>query len=449
MINAVVVVAGKQQKTRFILCLTETPGTPVHAADHDAERGPCTQHGKEQHGTCLGLGRYIPDEQSLLPTMSKNELTIRLTESVVFLRTADRTSRQLIPISSSPSMVRGLLTLDLAKPMRISSIELELQGTSTITWIDGVGQRRSDVLEEHKIFSASTVFFSATSSSASRRALSVGPGVRNEEALEEWGIRNRPPSPPPRVRRVSADNSIFQRDFISHSEDYPASPPYSPEGTFDPSTPAIISSITTPEQGSDQTHEDLRSTVHTELETTTSGSSPSTRPDSLPPPSSVPTRPGSLPPSSSRASSLRLGRRISAEDTAQRESSPSSPSSSRSPLPSHSRSRGLSETTPPTSESRGRRASRFSFAGLSHAILGAVKGDRGRSSSPHPPGTDALETIREVPRGRPTKRTTPALKYGLGDLLRLNGEDEHSFGDGWEEFKKGANVPHLRAICIE
>jgi hypothetical protein len=122
-----------------------------------------------------GYARDAPLRPSSLK-MTRNELTIRLAESVVFVRTADRT------INSSPSMVRGLLTLDLVKPTKISSIKLEFQGTSSITVplnVPGPDE------EQHKIvFSASTVFFSATSGSASRRTSSVGPAFlhNNENA---------------------------------------------------------------------------------------------------------------------------------------------------------------------------------------------------------------------------------------------------------------------------
>jgi hypothetical protein len=66
----------------------------------------------------------------------KNPLSIRLTESAVFLRSngAGRPRGN----ESRPSMLRGLLTLDLTKPTRISSIELELQAKSATAWPEGV-----------------------------------------------------------------------------------------------------------------------------------------------------------------------------------------------------------------------------------------------------------------------------------------------------------------------
>jgi hypothetical protein len=68
----------------------------------------------------------------------KNSLSIRLTESVVFLRNAD-TGRRTNQQENAPptSMVRGLLILDLCKPTRISSIELELMGKVSTSWPEG------------------------------------------------------------------------------------------------------------------------------------------------------------------------------------------------------------------------------------------------------------------------------------------------------------------------
>ncbi|KAG2755363.1 hypothetical protein P692DRAFT_20689363, partial [Suillus brevipes Sb2] len=63
--------------------------------------------------------------------------------------------------NAAPAMVRGLLTLNIVKPTRISSIEIELQGKATTSSFEGVGARRIEVTEQHKAFSASKVFFQA------------------------------------------------------------------------------------------------------------------------------------------------------------------------------------------------------------------------------------------------------------------------------------------------
>jgi hypothetical protein len=58
-------------------------------------------------------------------------LSIRLTEPVSFLPPG--TTGQ----DSGPFMVRGLLTLTLFARTRISGIEAELEGTSSVVWQEG------------------------------------------------------------------------------------------------------------------------------------------------------------------------------------------------------------------------------------------------------------------------------------------------------------------------
>ena len=66
----------------------------------------------------------------------KNSLTISLAESVVFRKNTSCGGRR--PNDASPaSSLRGLLILDLCKPTRISSIELELTGKSSTSWLRG------------------------------------------------------------------------------------------------------------------------------------------------------------------------------------------------------------------------------------------------------------------------------------------------------------------------
>lgn len=66
----------------------------------------------------------------------RNSLAISLIDPIVFLRGVDfsRGRHENAP----PSILRGLLTLCLTKPTRISSIEVELIGQSVTTWSEGL-----------------------------------------------------------------------------------------------------------------------------------------------------------------------------------------------------------------------------------------------------------------------------------------------------------------------
>lgn len=75
---------------------------------------------------------YLPPMFTDKP--GKNTLSIRLAESAVFLRTNDFTGRSR---DSRPALLRGLLVLDLVKPTKISSIELELTAKTSTSWPEG------------------------------------------------------------------------------------------------------------------------------------------------------------------------------------------------------------------------------------------------------------------------------------------------------------------------
>ena len=63
--------------------------------------------------------------------LKQDPLSIRLAESVVFLRGSiepAHSRRRHAPTDAPPAMLRGLLTVHLSKPTRISSIEIELEG---------------------------------------------------------------------------------------------------------------------------------------------------------------------------------------------------------------------------------------------------------------------------------------------------------------------------------
>ncbi|KIY45049.1 hypothetical protein FISHEDRAFT_67153 [Fistulina hepatica ATCC 64428] len=107
-------------------------------------------------------------------------LTIKLNESAVFLRTQDTASRHAGPAAIPPaSALRGLLILHLSKPMRITSIEVELIALTINQWPDGIGAYHADLTETHRIYHASSVLYRA--SLPVRRAVSVGPGLHYED----------------------------------------------------------------------------------------------------------------------------------------------------------------------------------------------------------------------------------------------------------------------------
>ncbi|KAK7472450.1 hypothetical protein VKT23_000565 [Stygiomarasmius scandens] len=199
----------------------------------------------------------------------KNCLNIRLAESAVFLRTNDTSGRNRYN-DSRPTMLRGLLTLELVKPTRISSIQLELQAKSATAWPEGVGAHRTDVTEVHKVFSSTQALFRA---GPSRRTASIGPGIipsedidfEEDEDASTSTLRHRSQgldspagvaTPSSRAstrsaRRVSADNwyrlggTLSLRSVDAQSsviESVPPTPPYSPSV----STTASSSAIQTP-----------------------------------------------------------------------------------------------------------------------------------------------------------------------------------------------------------
>ncbi|KXN87481.1 Arrestin-related trafficking adapter 3 [Leucoagaricus sp. SymC.cos] len=193
-------------------------------------------------------------DQDLAPK-SKNSLTIRLTESAVFLR-SDCSIHDNAHTEERASILRGLLILNLAKPTKISGIEIELVGKTETAWPEGVGASRIEVTEEHRFFHASATFFEAQKAH-SRRATSIGPGVAardHDPHHDDWEESH--PSPPPRprdstfddvtesvhtsnedlplgrlrlLRNASVDASHYHPHHVAyHEERLPHVPPYSP-----------------------------------------------------------------------------------------------------------------------------------------------------------------------------------------------------------------------------
>ncbi|KAI0061210.1 hypothetical protein BV25DRAFT_807582 [Artomyces pyxidatus] len=391
----------------------------------------------------------------------KNSLNITLTESAVFLRAVDFSGRRHAHDNAPPSMLRGLLTLSLAKPTRISSIEVELQGTAVTTWPEATGVRLTDVEETRKLFSASQVFFHAQSTpSSSRRTLSVGPGLsfyrdEFENAMVSGDHDHVADDPHPRGRdrvrrRLSADHTMFQRDpvLLHHSPRSPT-PMYSPEYPPPPEESMVHPVIPSRENSSVRSPLSAHSSV--------SQFTPISRPPGSDyesrslsqPPSRPSSRPNSRATSSTRVpfsgSSLRspidgeLSRTVSSEEDRSGYTDTQPSSVMDSPVnqlssPTHGR------REPSADDHRGRRNARFSLASVSSNILDAVK-ERMRSSSP---AVDKTLSSKDKDNGHGNileqeKDTYPGLHTfaRVGEVLGLDGEEHKEFGDGWREFKKG------------
>ncbi|KAJ7821129.1 hypothetical protein B0H14DRAFT_3471811 [Mycena olivaceomarginata] len=337
----------------------------------------------------------------------KNTLTIRLTEAAVFLRTDENNTRRRPandPSQARPSMLRGLLTLNIVKPIKVTSIDLELQAKTSTSWPEGIGARRVDVLEDHKVFSESIVYFRA--GPAPRRTASVGPGV---DPWHDDDYPSRPPSQPPSrpqtpriddfqpprsaraARRLSADSSYFHNhEAYEHGARAPA--------VHASAHPLLFKSR---EPGTD-----FRNALRLGLSSSNSAT-------------------GSPTASSFRELNDRsLSRRPSIDtleevDEANRDEAP----------PGSSRSR-----------TRGRRA-RFSLTSVSNALIDAV-----RSGSPKE--RTSKERADSTRRGRPREKAAredggvaterPPLTIIAGLKNSDDGKDkEKEKSDSWKEFKKG------------
>ncbi|KAG8221270.1 hypothetical protein J3R82DRAFT_1435 [Butyriboletus roseoflavus] len=174
--------------------------------------------------------------------LEKSSLSIRLTEPVVPIHsTSRRASRHHGTGSevSPPAIVRGLLTLTFAKPIKVSSIDLELQAKATTHYAQGAGPGRVDVTEEYKVHSTSTVIFKAgLVHQVRQRATSTRPRVQFREVHTasdaQYGTRPvsrsaslDPRSPAVRRRLSSEDleNDDGRNSQDGHTSVDPA-PPY-------------------------------------------------------------------------------------------------------------------------------------------------------------------------------------------------------------------------------
>ncbi|KZT05351.1 uncharacterized protein LAESUDRAFT_780573 [Laetiporus sulphureus 93-53] len=423
----------------------------------------------------------------------KNALDIRLAESVVFLRAGDATGRQRnMQIDAPPGMLRGLLTLTLNKPTRISSIEIELVGKTNTAWPEGIGARRIEVSEEHEIYSQSYVLFRAGSETPyrnNRRTHSVGPGIvldhdedeRSDHSSDEHGAsvyrhvseeqRGRALHPPPAGfdrttrRHQSVDQTNFQRDYVSHRENGlplvipPYSPPYSAEGTPSYSLTPITLSPTTSIVRRMHTVEEAPIESALDIDVLTTGARSELERDhsSF---TSLPLRRNGHAGASS-VSSLRLDTNTtqSARPSLEEERPEFILGSSSSPFQAHLQSRSADFQRREASRSsdlremedgRGRKHKRFSLANVSSALLDVVM-DRVRSRS----RSSLMDHHGDVtpPRGRARERPLDVISDGseestpnrersalgvVGGVLGLDSDEGKEYGDGWKEFRKGA-----------
>ncbi|KAK4699498.1 arrestin-related trafficking adapter 3/6, partial [Phenoliferia sp. Uapishka_3] len=124
-----------------------------------------------------------------------------------------------------PAMLRGLLTLTLARPSRIRDITVKFRGMARTEWPEGIGPRRLDVMEESVLIASTYTFFSASTLSNERRAASIGPGIRDGgyEDNSRGRTTRRAASVMP-TRESSAGLAYPSRDSAIHEEELHDSP---------------------------------------------------------------------------------------------------------------------------------------------------------------------------------------------------------------------------------
>jgi hypothetical protein len=71
-------------------------------------------------------------------TKMPNSLSLALAESALFLRAVHVHRTPSSHENAPPAILRGLLVLSLAKPTRISSIQVELVAQSVTVWTGGM-----------------------------------------------------------------------------------------------------------------------------------------------------------------------------------------------------------------------------------------------------------------------------------------------------------------------
>ncbi|CAK5281850.1 unnamed protein product [Mycena citricolor] len=340
--------------------------------------------------------------------MPKNSLSIRLTESAVFLRTDENNARRRrnpahAAAQTPTSVLRGLLTLSLVKPTKIKSIDIQLQARSSTSWPEGVGARHVDIQEDHKLFTQSIQFFRA--GPASRRTVSVGPGLdtwHSDEFPQAQSARDATPTPEdfplptPAPRQFSVDSSYFHLNTsFEHVPAYsPATPPRSNGNTHARPTPSTSRSRL--EEDPAHALEDFRNTLNASL--TPSRSRGGDR------------SPGTM--SSFFDADRSLSRRPSIDTLAEADEDGATTNGSSSPV-----------------DRRGRR-SRFSLASVSNVLKEAV-----RSRSPRTHASKEREESNR--RGRPREKLERWEPTRDAILPVKEEPKDKDHGESWKEFKKG------------
>ncbi|KAG9308109.1 hypothetical protein JVU11DRAFT_12541 [Chiua virens] len=211
----------------------------------------------------------------------KKHLTITLTEPVVFLRSSDPSGR-LPPGSNDPSaLVRGILTLNVVKPVVISSIEVELTGLLTIyhSEVIGITSRHPEPLEKHKVYSSISAVFRADHGPHGRRPASVGPGSsapKYDNELEHVAIVSScRPSPPRR--------NYERRSAVSVPPDLGPTPPYTRMAQSSSTDHTILCApVEDPTQTSEQLRRALSDTLEGQAHRIHPPSTPSSPPHTTP-----------------------------------------------------------------------------------------------------------------------------------------------------------------------
>ncbi|KAF9243175.1 hypothetical protein BU15DRAFT_60029 [Melanogaster broomeanus] len=367
------------------------------------------------------------------PRPEQNSLSIRLTEPVVFLR-------------SSEAVVRGLLTLTLAKPTKVSGIELALQGKAATRWIQGAGPSRLEITEQYKVHSASAVVFKAGPVSQRSFVVTItGLGVKVKGIgwhLSDDYSRSASLDPrhfsSPRVRRPLSFNGLLperddqsqQSQSQSQSFTDPA-PPYTP-----PSGQHSFLNVDSYPSATGQSQHHRSPSVASSSRFGGSQNSPVPFTSS-----SIPEDPyGSSPPSSLRSiRDLAISRTSSIEEGPEDDDESFDASQSHPPKVAHY---GLSRIATGSSgrsseQGRGRSQSRFSFGKVARAFDTMRQRVRSQSPGSQPRTNESEERGRTLLKGKARVSahevwdTLPDV--GVPEAEGGNGQS----GDGWAIFPQG------------